>query len=689
MGPLARRCPAGAAVVLVAMAGLCGLTTGVPEYWFEGPEEGYLTFTPTCTAHPDKSYASAGSSHGTPANDATMGFTIRASPGGSLATQACPGGTYTVQVSFTNARAALMTASTGTFSSPAPTAGCPNRLNLGGPDAGARAANFTGTLALTNCSATGTLQIRVTSAASRAGPQGQWYQGSATLTINPACAVGVCQLPSSPAPSSSSSSAPLPTPSPSASPPPLPPSPTPPAPQNASACTPSTLNYTCMEKRGRVWVHWSVNTTQPPPNVCTGSDTPRLMAVPKATVEKDGTLHMAVEANAKGYVSLAFPVEAGTMAPADIILGWASASGPPFVQTYYVTGDDLDASDATASPGWAYARGVVELDGNRTVLCFSRRLRDPAALASPDLRQDSSYLVADAPKRRRSRGLLGEGDGMKFNWAISNVEKLQVHGSSNVGGFTLDISSDGNGGSDVESESGKDYWIQVHGALMAVAWVLLLPLGTFLPAHKWILGEVKWGSKHAWFWLHIGFQLTGMAVFVAGFVVAFVQLGDLELEVDEETSGAHEAIGIAVMAAAGAQVVLGFVRPTPDHSKRWLWNLLHHNLGRAAVLLAWANVYIGIYLYHAGYESEMRYVEWITPIAVVMGLLVLTDVALRLVTRARAGKAAGEAGGKADVYGVVNGGSARDGGAQGKGGEGGGKGAAPQGEGSKYPLASP
>ncbi len=30
----------------------------------------------------------------------------------------------------------------------------------------------------------------------------------------------------------------------------------------------------------------------------------------------------------------------------------------------------------------------------------------------------------------------------------------------------------------------KGYWINVHGILMAVAWALLLPLGSLLPAHR-------------------------------------------------------------------------------------------------------------------------------------------------------------------------------------------------------------
>ncbi len=71
---------------------------------------------------------------------------------------------------------------------------------------------------------------------------------------------------------------------------------------------------------------------------------------------------------------------------------------------------------------------------------------------------------------------------------------------------------------------------------------------------------------------------------------------------------------------------MAYIRPDPPPKggkpgpKRFVWELIHHNLGRAAVLLAWANLYIGIVVYHNDWEEE--YAPWIAPIAIVMGLLV-------------------------------------------------------------------
>ncbi|GIL63770.1 hypothetical protein Vafri_17775 [Volvox africanus] len=399
--------------------------------------------------------------------------------------------------------------------------------------------------------------------------------------------------------------------------PPVTPPVTPPAPPpGTSSCVPSTLGYGCVATMDKVTLHWSINSSTAPANPCTPATRTTLTA---SDLAKDGTLHMAVQAKIPGYVAIGFNSNPSEMYPSDIALGWA---GFP-LNTYYASGEDLDTNDST-NPSWAYDTGVVYNSSTGiTTICFSRRLVDSRAKASPDLRSATGSSNSISTSMGGRRHLLATSEGLAqlgLIWAISPSKALVQHASSNVGGFFLDL----NGGSLQESESDEKYWVNVHGALMAVAWGLLLPLGTLLPAHRWLLRDIKVAGKHLWFWLHMGCQLIGMALFIAGFVVAFVKFGEVEGEISE----AHEKIGIAVMAAAGAQVVFAYIRPDPGAKKRGLWNLVHHNLGRLTILLAWANVYIGIYIAHTDFGAS--YTPWITPIAIVMGLLLITTLVLRL-----------------------------------------------------------
>ncbi|KXZ51833.1 hypothetical protein GPECTOR_11g272 [Gonium pectorale] len=404
-------------------------------------------------------------------------------------------------------------------------------------------------------------------------------------------------------------------------------------------CTPSNLGYRCMAHKlvfrsdfhmqGKVTLHWSLNTASAPSNPCTPASRTQLQA---ADMSQNGALHLAVQSSQTGYVSVGFTPTPAVMAPADIILGWVDDSGAPFLNTFHVAEAKLGKSDIyppAGSPSWAYDSGVVRDAAGVTTICFSRRLRDARAMASPDLTSiaSGSEIATAATTAAGGRRRLAQGSGgrLGLNWAVSPSDALVMHRPDGVGGLWLDVTS----GAASSVGGTKQRWINAHGALMAVSWGLLLPLGTLLPAHRWALGNSKLGGKALWFVLHVFFQWTGVATFIAGFVIAYTRLGG-EGEIPGGAAGeAHGPIGIAIMAAAGAQVVLAHgARPDPSSPKRRLWYLLHHTLGRSVILLAWANVYIGIYAYHSS-QWQASYREWVTPIAVVMGALVLVDLALR------------------------------------------------------------
>ena len=172
--------------------------------------------------------------------------------------------------------------------------------------------------------------------------------------------------------------------------------------------------------------------------------------------------------------------------------------------------------------------------------------------------------------------------------------------------------------------------LNIHGALMSVAWVLLLPLGTLAARHRWVFGETRVFGLHLWFRLHVALQLSGMVCFIVGFVYAWKYLpgvgnGD---PTGAKVGLAHMYLGTIIMGLAGLQVIVGFVRPKPGSRPRPLWNILHHWLGRLTIVSAWATVYTGIYMAHTSLAYQASYTTWLLPIAVIMGVIILADLLL-------------------------------------------------------------
>lgn len=200
---------------MAAMLLLLGAAECKPQFWYV-TRLGYFDTAPACTAHPEKSYNGAPwkSTHGSPVQDSSITFTVL-DDRGQVVSKACLGGNYTVRISFPKARAALVSSSVGVFTSPKPTTGCPNRLDLGFQGR-AKSTSYTAALLLP-CTAPGSGQLRVTSS----GSEHEWKQASASLVIDDSCYVGACATPggaSSPPPPPSTLASPSP---PSVSPPPL------------------------------------------------------------------------------------------------------------------------------------------------------------------------------------------------------------------------------------------------------------------------------------------------------------------------------------------------------------------------------------------------------------------------------------------------------------------------------------
>ncbi|GIL79057.1 hypothetical protein Vretifemale_8457, partial [Volvox reticuliferus] len=425
-----------AAVAACALLLWGPIAVALPKYWYDSlywigevwPGE------ERCDAHPTEEVMPDLSPHGSPFADSSIGFIFYDIANDSMTTFLCPGSSYVVKVSFNGVPClALLTANNAShvaFSAPLPTAGCPNRVDLGG-SLGLRASqSFNATFDVPCSSAGQSVLFKVTSSDR---VQRNWRCNSVAVEVRNggvcAAAAAACGRPAVTYSLHLSSSTSPTSPPPSAPPPPTPQPPTSspsPPPLRASPrplCNPSTLGYQCMENQGKVTVHWTVNASAAPAgNGCTPTKTTVLSA---SELIQNGTLHMAVEAAATGYVAIAFAAYFNSMSPADIVLGWVTRTGSQFIDTFFADDQYLGPENKyppEGSPSWAYDKGVSQLSRNGaivTTICFSRRLTDYRTFASPVVWTNGSQTM--------------------FNWAISAFDNFVQHNPGNVGGFYLNL----------------------------------------------------------------------------------------------------------------------------------------------------------------------------------------------------------------------------------------------------------
>lgn len=373
------------------------------------------------------------------------------------------------------------------------------------------------------------------------------------------------------------------------------------------ACPPSSLGYDCSAPLGNAVLHYTINGTAPD-NACTRGEA-------SVTGNNENVAHMALQARTTGYVALAFAGRAGSMYPADMVVGWVNEDGSASVGPYYAGSQNTPRRVTGLTWGTAY--GVVQLTdssgASTTVVCVSRNASEPNAAATSQL-------------------LLTPESLLDLNYAIglNGQRALVQHAYGNYGSGGVELG--GNGTVQAQNSSSNTGTLVVaHGALMAAAWALVAPVGVLAARHKWAFGK-------NWFNAHRGLQALAISLFIAGVAIAFSQFPRLTSPV----GAAHFGLGIAITVLVGLQLIGGLVRPKPDAGRlRAAWSLAHFNSGRITLLAALANVGMGIYLAVTMFGNSVT--AWAVPVCVSVGLVLLADVALTLARR-RSGGSGGQGG---------------------------------------------
>lgn len=156
-----------------------------------------------------------------------------------------------------------------------------------------------------------------------------------------------------------------------------------------------------------------------------------------------------------------------------------------------------------------------------------------------------------------------------------------------------------------------------HGIISAVAWGLLLPLG--IMAARYI--RPFSGSNPAWFYIHVICQCTG---YVLG-VIAWALGMRLHALNEGMVPTKHRNLGISIFALATLQVLALVLRPNPDHKYRKYWNVYHHSVGYATIVLIIINIFEGLDLLQPADK-------WTTIYIIVLSVLGAISLIMEIIT---------------------------------------------------------
>lgn len=191
---------------------------------------------------------------------------------------------------------------------------------------------------------------------------------------------------------------------------------------------------------------------------------------------------------------------------------------------------------------------------------------------------------------------------VQFSEPVKAKHILFAHGSATPVNYQLSQHTDENSivfdfstGASSSASASTDALKRNHGALNIFAWGVLVPIGAIIARYC-----RQWDP--AWFYLHLGFQVSGFIFGLAGIVLGVTLYKKLAAAVH-----AHRGIGIFVLVLGIFQVLALLFRPDKDAKMRKYWNWGHHWLGRLLIFMAAVNIVYGIHLAEAGKSWKVGY----------------------------------------------------------------------------------
>ncbi|CAM6091166.1 unnamed protein product [Calypogeia fissa] len=153
----------------------------------------------------------------------------------------------------------------------------------------------------------------------------------------------------------------------------------------------------------------------------------------------------------------------------------------------------------------------------------------------------------------------------------------------------------------------------IHGILNAISWGVLFPVG--IMAARYMKPFAVFNP--IWFYVHVGSQVCGYILGVAGFATGLKILDPADFNHE------HRNLGIALFVFATLQVASLLLRPSPNHKLRQVWNLYHYAFGYAIVIMSIINIFQGFYLLAPPIGWKRAYIGVIVALG---GLSVILEV---------------------------------------------------------------
>lgn len=126
----------------------------------------------------------------------------------------------------------------------------------------------------------------------------------------------------------------------------------------------------------------------------------------------------------------------------------------------------------------------------------------------------------------------------------------------------------------------------VHGALMFIAFGVLMPVAIFMAR----FGKDNFPAPK-WFQIHRGIQVAAVIFAMVGFVLAIKFTIDAKMQ---HFDVLHSKIGLAVFVAAMLQPLNSIIRPHKGEAYRGAWEYLHKGLGWSVIAVAVAVILLGL-----------------------------------------------------------------------------------------------